>query len=119
MTTYGEYVKTKEAQKEANEQIREHIKLYTKDGTLKVVKMKMGKPGTLNYGRAVVMFIRKPDPRMLKLHPKYKPFITILSMNYGLIERNFRKGRLFEQYHYRIRSAADKKFDSEVRMMSY
>jgi len=119
MTTYGEYVKTREAQKEANEQIRAHIKLYTKDGDLKVIKMKMGNPGTLNYGRAVVMFQRKPDPRMLKINPKFKPFITVLSMNYGLLERNHRSGRLFEQWLYRIKSAAEKKFASEVRMMSY
>ena len=119
MTTYGEYVKTKKAQKEANEQIRDHIKLYIKDGELKVIKMKMGKPGTLNYGRAVVMFIRKPDPNMLKIHPKFKPFITVLSMNYGLLERMHRKGPLFEQWYYRLKSAADKKFASEVRMMNY
>jgi hypothetical protein len=119
MTTYGEYVKTKEAQKEANAQIRAHIKLYIERGKQKVIKMKMGKPGTLNYGRAVVMFLGKVDPRLLKIKPKYPPTITVLSMNYGLLERNHRKGRLFDQYIYRSKSAAEKRFASEVRMMNY
>lgn len=116
---YGDYVKTREAQKEANEQIRKHIKLYTEGGERKVVKMKMGKPGTLNYGRAVVMFAGKVDPMMLKLRPKFKPVLTVLSMNYGLLERNHRTGRLFEQWIYTSKSAAEKRFDGEVRMMSY
>jgi hypothetical protein len=119
MTTYGEYVKTKEAQKEANEQIREHIKLYTNGGERKVIKMKMGKPGTLNYGRAVVMFRGKIDPRILKIKPKYQPTITVLSMNYGFLERMHSKGRNFDQYLYRSKVAAEKRFASEVRMMSY
>jgi hypothetical protein len=119
MTTYGEYVKTKEAQKEANEHIREHIKLYTSGGERKVIKIKMGKPGTLNYGRAVVMFLGRVDPKLLKIKPKYPPTITVLSMNYGLLERNHRKGRLFDQYIYRSKAAAEKRFASEVRTMNY
>ncbi|MDD5539770.1 MAG: hypothetical protein PHG61_03660 [Candidatus Marinimicrobia bacterium] len=120
MGTYGEYVKTKEAQKEANREIRSFIKLYTDDGKRKLVKMKMGKPGTLNYGRAVMWFEAKVHPLLLKVNPKRKPVVLIAAVNYSLVARAVsHKVKNLDQWVYSSHAAAKKRYDSEVRKMSY
>lgn len=115
---YGDYVKTKEAQQEANREIKSLIRLYTSDGERRVAKMKMGSRGTLNYGRAVIMFENKVHPLLLKINPKRKPILTVLSCDYGLVARAVSpRVKNLEQWVYSSHAMAKKRFDSEVRKM--
>lgn len=105
MTTYGEYIKTKEAQAEADSKTRKYINKYIKDG-FKLIKYKKGTRGTLDYGKTVLMFSMDSVIRS-------KPYIFVMRWNYGLS----RPENNIEHKMFKLRSAAEKQYQTWVRML--
>ena len=59
--TYGDFIKTTGARVKSDAQIRKYINQTLKDHPeFKLVKYDKGIPGTLDYGRAVIMFAHPP-----------------------------------------------------------
>ena len=105
MTTYGEYIKTKAAQAEADSKIRKNINKWIKDG-FKLIKYKKGSRGTLDYGKSVLMFSHESIIRS-------KPYIFVMRWNYGLSHSS----NNIDQKMFKLKSAAEKQYASWVRMM--
>ena len=105
MTTYGEYIKTKAAQAEADSKIRKNINKWIKDG-FKLIKYKKGSRGTLDYGKSVLMFSMDSVIRP-------KPYIFVMRWNYGLSH----SANNIDRKMFKLKSAAEKQYASWVRMM--
>jgi hypothetical protein len=116
MTTIGEYIKTKEAQAEADHHFRKTLNFWLKDGTNKLVKFARGKRGTLDYGKYVIMLVSKPNPDMVRLKIKSKPNIIILWGDFGLIARSV--SHKYDNQHWKFyhqNAAAENFYKSQVR----
>jgi len=108
MATYGEFIKTKEAQAEADSKIRRHLNNQIKDG-YKLIKSKKGTKGTLDYGMIVLMMSHESS--LKDLIPKSKPYIFVMRWNLG------RARTSFEHKLYKQRPAAEKQYKRWVSMM--
>ena len=61
MATIGEYIKTKEAQAEADSRFRKTLNFWLRDGKHKLIKFRKGSKGTLDYGKYVIMLETERD----------------------------------------------------------
>jgi hypothetical protein len=111
MTTYGEYIKTPAAKAESDAEIRKHINMYLKDGW-KLEKYKVGVQGTLDYGKAVIMFRFPTAPATKKLIPKIKDAYLVIKVDHGLSHYS----GFTEQKVYRLKSAAEKRYLGWTKM---
>lgn len=117
--TYGEYIRTKEARAESDSHIRKYINHFLKQTPgAKLVKYDRGEPGTLNYGRAVMMFSNPPGEMRRKLNElkkrKDKNYIWVIKADYGKMTMAYGTVH-FPIAVYLSRAAAEKKYDEEVR----
>ena len=110
MVTYGEFIKTKAAQAEADSRIRKYMNEQIRDG-YKLIKFKKGSRGTLDYGRIVLMMSRESP--MKEINPKTKPFIFVMRWNFGLV----RGTTPIEFKMFKQRVAAEKQYKSWVSML--
>ena len=108
MVTYGEFIKTKAAQAEADSKIRRYLNEQIRDG-YKLIKSKKGTRGSLDYGKIVLMMSKESS--LKDINPKAKPHIFVMRWNFG------RFGHSFDSKLYKLKSAADKQYASWVRMM--
>lgn len=108
MVTYGEFIKTKAAQAEADSKIRRYLNEQIRDG-YKLIKFKKGTRGTLDYGKIVLMMTKESS--LKNINPKAKPHIFVLRWNYG------RAHVSFDHKLFKLKSAAEKQYKSWVSMM--
>ena len=105
MTTYGEYIKTKEAQAEADSKTRKNINKWIRDG-FKLIKYKKGSRGSLDYGKTVLMFSHESVARA-------KPYIFVMRWNYGLVHSS----NNLESKMFKLKTAAEDQYKRWVKMM--
>jgi hypothetical protein len=117
--TYGEFIKTKEAKVKADSHIRKYIhqSLKTIKGS-KLVKYARGAPGTLDYGRVVVMLAHPMSESSLELarmrNKKPKDYIWILRADFGQL--TMAVGDVHQPIDsYKSKAAAEKKYAEYVR----
>jgi hypothetical protein len=108
MVTYGEFIKTKAAQAEADSKIRKYLNEQLRDG-YKLIKSKKGTRGSLDYGKIVLMMSHESS--LKDINPKAKPYIFVLRWNFG------RAHHSFDSKLFKLKSAAEKQYTSWVRMM--
>lgn len=110
MGTYGEYIKTKAAKAESDSLIRRDINNNIKRG-YKLVKYKIGKPESLEYGRAVIMYTKPANPDIKRIHPKYKDYIIVNYVDYGVMARGYLDAKhRFMWKLYQQNAAAEKMY---------
>ena len=115
---YWEYIKTKEAQAEADSRFRKTLNFWLSDGKHKLIKFRKGSKGTLDYGKYVIMLETERDSEIKRLIPKSKPMVTILWGDFGILARSiFTKDDNQKWKFYKLRSAAEKEYAHRVRMM--
>ena len=105
MTTYGEYIKTKAAQTEADSKTRKNINKWVRDG-FKLIKYKKGSRGSLDYGKTVLMFSHESVARA-------KPYIFVMRWNYGLVHSS----NNLESKIFKLKTAAEKQYQTWARGM--
>ena len=110
MTTYGEYIKTKAAQSEADSKIRKYLNIQIKDG-YKLIKFKKGSKGSLDYGKIVLMMDKESS--LKNINPKAKPYIFVLRWNFALV----RGDKPYDFKMFKLRSAAEKHYQRWVSML--
>ena len=110
MVTYGEFIKTKAAQAEADSKIRKYMNEQIRDG-YKLIKSKKGTHGTLDYGKIVLLMSKESS--LKDINPKAKPYIFVMRWNFGRL----RGSNPLEFKMYKLKSAADKQYASWVRML--
>jgi len=116
MVKYGEYIRTRAAKAESDSMIRKHINDQIKRG-FKLIKYQIGKPGTLDYGRAVAMFTHPANPDLKKIRPKTKDFIWVIYMDYSQLARTFIDfENRYSQKIYQQKAAAEKEYNALVRV---
>jgi hypothetical protein len=119
--TYGDYLVTREARADSDARIRKYINHTLKEQPgFKLVKYARGPPGTLDYGRAVMMFAHPPGDLAKELNKmrkrKDKDNIWIVKVDFGKMTRLFGKTEhMFPPIQtYISRAAAEKKYNEEV-----
>jgi len=110
MVTYGEFIQTKAAQAEADSKFRKHLNNKIKDG-YKLIKMKRGTRGTLDYGKTILMM--SIESALKNINPKIKPYIFVMRWNFGLL----RGDNPLEFKMYKQKSAAEKQYKTWVSML--
>ena len=119
--TYGDYIRTKEAKAESDSRIRKYINRTLKEQPgFRLIKYQIGQPGTLDYGRAVMMFAHPPEEMAKKLNElrnrKDKDYIWIIKVDFGTMTVNFGKtDHMFPPIKmYKSKAVAEKKYNEEV-----
>lgn len=102
---YGEYIKTREARALADSDIRKLINMYTAKRTQRVLKIKRGAQGTLDYGKAVILMTQIIPPETKKLLPSLKPSITVLRVDYSLISKRYSKNVIEQKFYVNLKAA--------------
>jgi hypothetical protein len=110
MTTYGEYIKTKAAQSEADSHFRRYLNNQIKGG-YKLIKLKKGSRGSLDYGKTVLLMSHESG--LEDIDPKAKPYLFVMRWNFGLV----RGSKPLEFKMFKLRSAAEKQYQTWVRML--
>jgi hypothetical protein len=110
MTTYGEYIKTKAAQAEADSKYRRYLNAQIKGG-YNLIKSKKGSRGSLDYGKTILLMSHESS--LEDIDPKSKPYFFVMRWNFGLV----RGSKPLEFKMFKLQSAAEKQYRIWVGML--